>query len=270
MSFYYLSSKLNEETTEDAISFLPCHVGKLNQHLQKLALKKLDWGLEVQESDSGFLVRFGDGTIYSVAKKDWGLFQESLRKVSEANAENHLEKSFSGIKQKVFQALKDFYSRGEIKRVSELIQYWKKLFPNTKYLKFKKPIVAVTYQNKEEDIQQLYKDLISEYGSDRGTLEIMLGEIQRGESPTVLEGFKNYKFIYGIRAISFFQSQKLILEVMIDSFETVFVTVEVSGELAEVLEENTVYAKRIKNTFFPDFKNLGAFFRTIKSTILDL
>jgi len=103
--------KLMEVTTQDAVSFIPAHLGVVRAKIKGLAKRKQKWGLEILEDDEGNKdVRIEDALRITVPKEHWNSFQEMF--VGDLNDDSYLN-----LKDLLTEAMEDELKdlRGDLK-----------------------------------------------------------------------------------------------------------------------------------------------------------
>jgi len=276
MSFYDLTTKIeytriNEDTTEANIAYLPCHVGAVKSELRKLAQAKKDWNIEVLETKEGYRVMFEGALTIEVPGNYWNEFQSimdsqmdqktvKLQYLLDEEAEEE-KKNLHDLHDELRKALRSFYSRKEFQEVFQYIDHWKRIWPKSRFIDLPKS-VRIQFQKQNKDIMRAEEDIFSAYSEDRGGLEMVIEALTTGRSVEMYDGFKGYDFLYGGRL----EEHGLgILEVMCDSGLHVQVTVSIQDqELQDKLEENQPPVKCVGTVFFPKPGMAVEFFKKIR------
>jgi len=276
MSLYDLATKIefsriDEDTTEANIAYLPCHVGATKDALRKLARAKIDWGIEVLETKEGFTVVFEDALTVTVPGNYWNAFQHLLDEqelsktvklqclLDEQGEEE--QKHLQNLRDELRKALRGFYSRKEFQEVFQYVDSWKRLWPDSRFIDLPKS-VRIQFQKQNKDLIRLEEEIFAAYSDDRGGLEQTIESLTIGRSVEMLDGFKGYDFLYGARL----EKHDIgILEVMCDSGLHVQVTVSIQDqELQDKLEENQPPVKCVGTVFFPKPGMAVEFFKKIR------
>jgi len=282
MSFYDLTTKMeyvriDEDTTENNIAFLPSQIGTVKSELRKLAQAKKDWKIEVLETKDGYTVTFEGALAVNVPGNYWKQFQVLLAEqdVSKPINFQHLldeeaEEEQKGLKElhdELRKALRRFYSRREFQEVFQYIDAWKRQWPQSRFIDLPKS-VRIQFQKQNKDIIKVEEEIFAAYSDDRGGLEMVIEALTTGRSIEMYDGFKGYDFLYGGRL----EEHGLgVLEVMCDSGLHVQVTVNIQDqELVDKIEEDDPSVKYVGSVFFPKPGTAIEFFKKIRSAQEDI
>jgi hypothetical protein len=270
-----------ETTTQDAVSFLPAHLGMVKAKIADLAKKKKDWKIEILEDDTNKEISFEDELRIVVPNEHWESFCSMFDGVLDNNAYLNLrsllnetmEEEMQDLRRELRVALAHLYDESEFRQLNQSSGSWRWRFGVVSYdTKKKKKGVVVTQENRAEDIQNLYGRLLDVYGEDKGNLEMIIEAIKDKSPLNTFRVFKNYDFLYGTRIHSRYERVHLYFEAIIDNSyhlsQTIYTT---SKELLNKIEEESNEVKVVRSVIYPKGGVFNSrFLRVLSDTIEDL
>ena len=276
----WVTPPIFETTTEDAVSFIPSHLGMVKAKVADLAKKKKDWKIEILEQDDGREVQFESDLRVLVPNEHWdsfcSIFDGTISNNTYLNLGSLLnetmEEEMKDLREELRVALANMYDQDEFRKLNSSSGTWRWRFGVVNFDSKKKLKVAVTQERRSKDIQELYTRLLEVYGNDRGNLEMILEAIKDRSPLNAYRVFKNYDYLYGTRIHSRYHKVDLYFEALVDTTyhltETIYCNNE---ELLSKIEEESNEVKRVRSVLYPKggvFTN--RFFRVLGETIEDL
>jgi hypothetical protein len=281
---YQLATKLGradllqEETTMNNISFLPCHVGVVRAALVDLSKQESDWGIQVLEGEDGVkTVQFGNALKISVPHQHWDTFQEMFTGAIDNDAYLNLATILNEQQDEVLRDLRKqlkpelmrLYTTWIFDEVERNINRWRARFG---VYTFEPQDVVVAYDDKKRQLQHTYNRLLSVYGQDRGNLEMLVEALRNKEPLNSFHVFRDKDFLFGTRIKSKFRGIIMMFEATVDQTYTRSETVYVDSE--EVLEEIVTTMRNVKvvgNVIYPASEGFeNTFFRQLKIAVDDV
>ena len=293
MSYYDLTDKTQaaeaehrrqvyEATTMDAISFIPSHLGVVKAKLMKLARKKNKWGLEILEVADAREVRVEKELRITVPNEHWAEFQRiymneggmsldlDLTSLMDEAQNHELVELHRELKSSLFQT----FNSPKFASVEQRHTIWYGRFGVDEY---KSDNIAVRCEQETLDIEKRYGELITAYGDDRGTMEMMIENLLSGRA-IAGEVFGDYDFIYGTVMVSNYtdiperEKIHLVFESTLDPgfihAESVYVG---SGFILDELDKRVDNTKRVENVVYPANEVFDAsFFGTLQRVVHDV
>lgn len=273
---------LNETTGQDAVAFIPAHLGVVKARVADLAKKKKDWKIEVLEQDDNKEVQFEDSLRVIVPNEHWdsfcSIFDNSVSNNSYLNLTSLLnetmEEEMQDLRRELRVALAHLYDESEFRKLNQSSGTWKWRFGVVSYDTRKKNTgIVVSQENKAEGIQKLYGRLLEVYGDDRGNLEMIIEAIKDKRPLNAYDIFKGYDFLYGTRIHSRYQGVNLYFEALVDPSyhlsETIFVPK--SDDLLDKIQEESREVKVVRSVIYPKGGVFTPrFLRVLSDTIEDL
>lgn len=267
-----------EATTMDTISFLPTQLGVVKSKVKALSKRKWKWGLEILEGDDGEKdVRIEDALRIIVPKEHWEQFQEMF--VGELDGDSYLNlksllneamaDELKDLQMGLKPALSEMYNDQRFSSLDKTIEVWQGRFGVTQFITTKNN-VAVTFENKGRDIQQLYGRLIRVYKEDKGGLEMLHGDIAENRPLSAFDVFKNYDYLYGTRVVSEFLDITLVFEAVIDTTFMISQSILIEDEdVLEEVEDQVRSVKRVGNVLYPTGEQFDVDFFNSLYTIVE-
>lgn len=266
-----------EATTMDTVSFLPARLGVVRSKVKALSKRKSKWGLEILEGDDGEKdVRIEDALRIIVPKEHWEQFQEMF--VGELDGDSYLNLK-SLLNEAMADELKDLQSNlkpvlskmfndQRFSSLDRTVEVWQGRFGVTQFITTKDN-VAVTFENKGRDIQQLYGRLVRVYKEDRGGLEMLQSDIAENRPLSAFDVFKNYDYLYGTRVVSDLLDITLVFEAVIDTTFMISQSILIEDEdVLEEVEDQIRSVKRVGNVLYPIGEQFDVdFFNSLYSII---
>ena len=297
MTFYRLSTELTdldfedhtrrlvEATTEDAISYIPAHLGTVKAKIKNLAQEKPEWGIQVLEDQNFKTLQIENRMRIIVPNEHWDNFLQifdggklegrsylNLRTILKEVITEAVKDNMKNLRKDLKPALTEMFNERDSRAVDKIASVWKSWFGLQSYRTdrgVKGPIVSC--ERKTKDIQQLYGKLLREYGKDKGNLEMLLEDIDKNRPLNTYDIFKDHSFLYGTRIQSSYERVTLIFEAMIDtafnSTQSLYIE---DGEVLDEIDDQIREVKRVGNVLYPiggqfDFN----FLRILKEVIED-
>ena len=275
------SQRLNEETTLDAISYIPAHLGVVKAKIRSLADEKPEWGIKVLEGEDSNIFQIENRYKVEVPLQYWDnfltIFNEDLKGKDCLNFSVMLneqlieavEEDMGGLRKELKPALTEMYNERQFKSLDKIINLWTSWFKVQSYKTREDKGPVVSQEKKNKDIQSLYGKLIRTYGEDKGNLEMLLENIDSNQMLSGFDVFKNYDFLYGTRIQSFQDRVSLIFEAMIDvGFNTIQSIYVGDKEVLDKIEEESRAVKRVGNVLYPVGGSFTSkFFRLLKEMV---
>ena len=270
-----------ETTTQDAVSFLPVHLGMVKARVADLAKKKKDWKIEILEQDNDKEVQFEDALRIIVPNEHWesfcSIFDSALSNNNYLNLNSLLnetmEEEMQDLRRELRVSLAHLYDEAEFRQLNQSSGLWKWRFGVRSYeTKTKKLSTVVTQENKGVDIQKIYKRLLEVYGEDRGNLEMLIEAIKDKTPLNTFEVFKRYDFLYGTRIHSRYEDVHLFFEATVDTdyhlSQTIYTT---DKDLLSKIQEESREVKVVRSVIYPKGGVFTSrFLRVLSDTIEDL
>jgi len=266
-----------EATTMDAVSFIPAHMGAVRAKVKALSKRKWKWGLEILEDDNGNKdIRIEDALRIIVPKEHWDSFQEmfvgtldddSYLNLSELLVEAMADE-LKDLQTSLKPALSEMYNEQRFSSLDKTIEVWQGRFGVTRFITTKNK-VAVTFENKGRDIQQLYGRLVRVYREDRGGLEMLQSDMENSRPLSAFDVFKKYDYLYGTRIVSNLFDTTLIFEAVIDTTFNTSQSILIEDEdVLEEVEDRVGSVKRVGNVIYPFDERFNVeFFNSLYSII---
>jgi len=272
-------NKLVELTAQDAIAFIPAHLGVVRARVKNLAKRKTKWGLEILEDDDddgNIVVRIEDALRIVVPKEHWDIFQEmfvgDLRNDAYLNLKSLLneamEDELKDLRASLKPALFEMFNEQRFTSLDKTIKVWESRF-GIRSLITNKNKVVVTSNRKGKDIQRLYGQLLRAYGEDKGGLEMLLADMKSARPLGAYDVLKKYDYLYGTRVTSTFEDVELIFEATVDTAFMTSESIRVSDEaVLDEIEDEIVTVKRVGNVLYPSDERFSiGFFGTLYNII---
>lgn len=289
MNFYHimdhfekteLAARMSEDTTMDAVAFLPAHLGTVKARAADLAKKKLDWHIEILENEDNREIWFEKEFHLVVPNEHWEIFCSIFDSVPCNNTHLNLkgllnetiEEEMEDLRRELKVSFARMFDSAEFRRMDKIANTYKWRFPTKAYETRKKLSVAIRHENRKNDIQDMYRKLLEAYGEDRGNLELFISAVQSGEPLNSFDVLKGYDQLYGTRVISRYEDVRLVFESIVDMTGQLTQSISITDpELLSKIEEESTEVKVVKNVIYP---NGGAFtsrfLRVLSDTIEDL
>ena len=272
---------LTETTTQDAVSFLPTHLGMVKARIADLAKKKKDWQIEILETDNDKEVQFENELRVIVPNEHWESFCSIFDGTLDNNAYLNLrsllnetmEEEMQDLRRELRVALAHLYDEAEFRKLNHSSGTWRWRFGVQSYDTKKKGLsTPVTQENKGEDIQNLYKRLLEKYGEDRGNLEMLIEAVKDKTPLNTFEIFRRYDFLYGTRIHSRYEGVDLYFEATVDTTYHLSQTIYTNNkELLNKIPEESREVKVVRSVLFPKGGVFTSrFLRVLSDTIEDL
>lgn len=236
MGFHYLFDELeyrqrcNETTTEDMISFIPGHIGRIQARLRDLSKLKTVWDIDIIESDSGKVVVFGDQFKVFVPKEHWKLFQEKF--LHKQKIEEKIQTDATLLEKKIKRAIIKFFKRKPFQDLILICELWRQNFPDSSFLPVEDSIINL--KTIKQDINALVEKVLK---YDRGQIDLFIDALDSGgRNITAFEDF-NKNFILGARI----EKRGIgILNCNINTALHIYLTIEIKDDdlLAKLKEAN--------------------------------
>jgi hypothetical protein len=279
---YYINIRgqtLNEDTTEDAVAFIPAHLGAVKAKVADLAKKKKDWKIEILETEIDREVSFENSLRINIPNEHWDSFCSIFDSKPNNNAylnlnsllNETLEDEMKDLRRDLRVSLANLYDKTEFERVNKSITTWVWRFRVVNYdsAKLKTPI---TYENRKKDIQLLYNKLLEVYGGDRGNMEMLISAIKQRRPLNTFEVFKDYEVLYATKIHSEYKKFHLYFTAHVDNDYHIQETINIpDSELADKIVEESNEVKVVRGTVYPKggvFTN--TFLRLLSDTIEEI
>jgi len=289
MSYYRLADYLarvgkdagvSEATSMDAVAFLPAHLGTVKARAADLAKKKLDWKIEILEQEDSREVWFEEDYHISVPNEYWETFCSIFDSVPTNNAHLSLksllnetaEEEMKDLRRELKVVLAKMLDGAEYKKMDRIVNTWKWRFPTISFTTKEKLSVAITHENRKQDVQDLYGRLLEVYGEDRGNMEMLISALQSGEPLNTFEILRGYDYMYGTRIHSKFEDVEMHFESLVDMAGQLTQSIfTLDKSLLSKIEEESDEVRVVKSVIYP---NGGAFtfrfLRLLSDVIEDL
>lgn len=256
----YTFQAKNETTSMDAVAFLPAHLGTVKARVKALAKKKLDWNIEILEQDDTREVWFEKDFHVIIPNEHWevfcSIFDRELDNNSYLNLRNilneALEDEMKDLRRELKVALAHLFDSPDFKKADRIVGAWQWRFPTISYDTRQKLSVAISHEDKKNDIQDVYGKLLEAYGEDRGNLEMLIGALGDKRPLNTFAVLKGYDNIYGTRIHSRYEGVELYFESLLDMnyqlSQSIFTT---SKELIGIIEEESNEIKLVGSVIYP-------------------
>lgn len=275
-----LIEKLNEESTIDAIDFIPVHLGAVKAKILDLAKEKPDWDIELLENDDYNELRIEDRLVINVPKEHWEsfltIFDGKLDSNTYLNLRTILKEAIDDDMRELRKSLKpaliEMFSERDFASLDKTINIWRGFFGGSFITRGRKYGTVITHERKNKDIQQLYGKLLKVYGEDKGNLEMILEDINSNRPLNAFDIFDKYDYLYGTRIRSVYRKVLLVFEASIDminhSSQSLYIR---DDEVLDAIEEEFRSVKRVGSVLYPvGGVFLPSFLRELKNIIKEI
>jgi hypothetical protein len=267
-------------TTMDAISFLPSRMGDVRTALKGLRKKKTKWGLEVQESDEAYTVKFEDQLTIEVLREHWdefqGMFDGSIDNDAyfdlQVQIQDRVQLSEDQIiedrKEELLEKLEEVFRPKEVQLAEKVVEHWTCIMGCAQNLT--ESMKAIVPLHKVEEFIENYSTKILQENEDLGSLEIAIESL---DFEVVAQMYNDSQCLAGARFQAVHEGVEAIFEARISFDKDCSFTIRVSDpEIVDILEEAYVGLPRINNVIYPRVGQiLGSegIFETLKEVISD-
>ena len=250
--------KLDEETTESSIAYLPSTLGAVKSAVYSLAKMKSDWDISFNEDNKSRNVSFEDALKVSVPLQYWDSFSKTfgVNKAGKMSLKHLLKEAIEAdmtqLRQELKPTLHDFYNGPLFTGLDRQVNLWRSIFGITEVYETK---TAVSFDEKEKDIQFLTTKLLKVYGDDKGGLELLLAAIRDKKVLSSFQIFNKFDFLYGIKTLSLFRKVNIIYEVMIDTNYQISQSIMLDPKYPDIIyaieDMKEPSVKIVKNVIYP-------------------
>ena len=262
MSFYDLTTKMEYDKDEklpeaigsDAISFIPAHLGVVRAKIMNLAKEKPDWGVQVLEDEENKYLKIENRLEISVPHKHWDnfltIFKDSKIDSDTLNLRVLLQEANDDNMKKLRRELKSsvakMFEGDAFKLVDNSINAWKSRFRVYAY-KTGDNMPSVAQERKRKDVQAFYGRILKDIGEDRGSLEMLIGDMESGRPLS----HKDRDFLYGTVIETYHDETRLVFEAMIDKDSRVSESIWVGNEEVLAEAEAQMRIRRVESVIYP-------------------
>lgn len=240
--------QMDEETYMSAISYLPAHFGSTKKAISALARLKLDWNIDILETEDGRTVFFEKDLKINVPNEHWDNFLEIFDGKLENSCLNLHAILYEAMNDEINDLIRDLkptliraFTRPPFDEIEEDANRWKVRFKVDSYMQ---QSVPVSYATKKRDLMKLYQNLLKAYENDIGNMEMLI-EAFRDKTPlSAFDIFKQYDYIYGTRIRSNFLGTAMLFEATIDMTFVISETVFIDDQ--DIVDEAESDIKSIK------------------------
>jgi hypothetical protein len=272
-------------TTGDAIAFVPAALGGKNavvQAMAPLAKKKKKWKLSVVNNPLKEQYLFHlEETAIKVHHNQWNDFQGVMKKLGRVTNDgtNHYFQFFSNLlteakestlPQEIEPAIKTLLEEEPCGEVTKSADMWITIFPGKA---FTKTNLAIAYPSITLYTKKLVKQIRIAYGSDRGSYEILMRDLQNKRPLKFNEVFEDYEYLYGAVIHSNYNGIGLRFESLIDMNLIPHEKITVHGVSEDALDEIDGFqgCKVSRNVIYPKHKIfMLSFFNRLQKEIKDM
>jgi len=265
---------LKEDTSMSSISYLPSHLGTVKAAIASLAKQMPEWNIEILEDFDSKKVQFGESLCISVPNEHW---EEFLSLFDNCDITNHkinlsselneaMEYEISDLLKNLKPQLIRTFSVAPFDEVQLDINRWRNRFGADK---FKAQDVLVSYQNKKNDLRELYNGLLKYYKNDKGNLEMLIDALKGKTSLASFQLFNDRKFLYGARVFSRFHGIKMLFEGIVNPEFNMSESVYINDpDVLDVLEEQPRGYKVVGNVVYPKGQRFAeTFYKILEGAI---
>jgi hypothetical protein len=271
---------VSETTSMDAVAFLPAHLGTVKARAVDLAKKKKDWKIEILEQEDSREVMFEDEYSIVVPNEHWDVFCSIFDSVPTNNVHMNLkgllnetaEEELKDLRKELKVVLARVFDGTEYKKMDRIANSWKWRFPTINFTSREKLSVAITHEDRKNDIQELYGRLLEVYGEDRGNLEMLISALQSGEPLSAYEILQGYDYMYGTRIHSRYEGVNMHFESLVDMTGQLTQSIFTDNEdLLSKIEEESDEVKVVRSVIYPKGGSFTfRFLRLLSDVIEDL
>jgi len=257
-------------TTMAAISYQPGSFNDVNRKIKSLNKNEIDLNICEDNDNNSRRVLF-DELEYTVSNDDWDEFEKNvLRGQKEgpmvlAELNEDLDEEYDRAINSLQESLIEAYDTQPLEQLESRILGFKNMFGLKKYLK---KDALVDYQDKQNDLYRVLKDIKKAYPTDVGYIELITKALDEKTPLTMYAPFKNTDLMYGTRIKSNYRKVGLIYDVSADTTFDLSETLWIDDpEIIDRLEEDT-RVKIINKQVFPEGGRFDKkFFITLKDVI---
>lgn len=263
MSFYDLTTKMeydkdeeqiNDDTGQDSISFIPAHLGVVRAKIMNLAKEKPDWGIQVLEDEENKYLKIENRLEISVPHKHWDnfltIFKDSkidsdtlsLRVLLQEAENDNMKK----LRRELKSSVTKMFEGDAFKLLDNSINAWKSRFRVYAY-KTGDNMPSVAQERKRKDVQAFYGRILKNIGEDRGSLEVLIGDIEKGRPLS----FQDRDFLYGTIIETYHDETRLVFEAMIDKDSMISESIFVGNKEVLTAIEEQMRTRIAGNVVYP-------------------
>jgi hypothetical protein len=251
---YDKDEKLPEATGQDSISFVPAHLGVVRAKIMNLAKEKPDWGVQVLEDEENKYLKIENRLEISVPHKHWDnfltIFKDSKIDSDTLNLRVLLHEAENDNMKKLRRELKSSITKmfeGDVfKLIDNSINAWKSRFRTYSY-KTGDNMPSVFQERKRKDVQAFYGRILKNIGEDRGSLEILINDVEKGRPLS----FEDRDFLYGTIIETYHDETRLVFEAMIDKDSKVSESIFIGNEEVLAEAEEQMRIRRVESVIYP-------------------
>ena len=202
--------KINEETTQANIAYLPGGFSKVGSAIKTLLRLKKSWDIEVLEGEESKTLQFSDDLQVVVDNKDWDTFlidmsDSGLSKVATALQSKPVtevrdEVVTEGLLADIEKQLRKLVQVSPIRDIRNVLDMWKTNFGVSKYQNTDS--FAINYGKEDADIRNLLTLIWDRYKDDRGALELILTNLEKELPLNTFDVFRDFDYLYGADVLS--------------------------------------------------------------------
>lgn len=269
--------RMDEETAESSISYLPSTVGAVTSAIHSLVKSKQDWNVQFNEDKKHRVVSFEDSLKVNVPLQHWEGFSKAygITKPGKTSLSHLLKgaikEDITNYRQELKSVLFDFYNEESFDKVGQQTDLFRSFFGITEKYNTK---TAVDVYNKEKDIQFIFTKLLKVYGTDKGELELLIAALREKRPLGAFEIFNKFDFLYGIKFLSTYKRVGITYESLIDMNYQFSQSISIDAKQFDIitkledLKDSSI--KIVKNVIYPVGGIFtGRFYRQLKNTIKD-
>lgn len=269
-------------TTGDAISFVPAALGGHNsivKAIAPLARKKKKWKMSMinHPLKEQYTLRLEEQGI-DIDHRHWKDFQGILGKLGRVTVDgkDHYFNFFSNLiseakasplPTELEPAIKGMLEQEPCVEVTKSADAWMRTFPGTAFTKVN---LAIAYPSVSLYVRKLVKKVKVAYGSDRGSFEIVMRDIESKRPLKFNDVFSDYQYLYGAVIHSNYNGVSLRLESMIDMNMIPHEKITIQGASEETMDELNGFqgCKVSGNDIYPKHKIfMVSFFQRIQKEL---
>lgn len=223
------SKIINETTTAGDIAYLPGGGTTIANAMSVLLKKKKAWGIQIYNDTLKEEYQMDmEGTKFNVPYQHFKAFEKEMKAFGrvhqgprghEFHFFSHLIKEATGVNTQELantleSSLVDLLDNTPCKETSIALNFWNTVFPGRPD---ERDIhVAVSFFNSEKDLKKLMVDLEYTYEDAIGQWQMANSAIKQKRPLKLLDGFGDYKYLYGQAIKSMYHKTKLVFVSLID------------------------------------------------------